>query len=144
MAGAGDGLRRLAQRAERMEREWPRDAADVLERAVTGQLRSATGDGALSHGRDMGRATVVARGGAGKATVEAGGSMAVWAIIQSGTSGHTVRAGAGRVLRTPFGPRRQVTVSGAPGKRTWTHGVARGMPAVETSAERAFREMVRG
>lgn len=141
---AGDGLRRLAKRAERMEREWPRDAARDLERVVTGNLRAATGDGALSHGRRMGKATVDVHGSAGKATVEAGGSMAVWAIIEAGTKPHTVRAGRGGVLRTPFGPRPAVTVSGAPARRTWTRGVARGMPAVETSAERAFRNMVRG
>lgn len=142
MAGAGDGLRRLAQRAESMQREWPRDAAVVVERAVTGQLRSATGDGALSRGRDLGWATVEVDARPGSAAVTAGGSMAVWAIIERGTEGHIVDAGEGRVLRTPYGPRRRVSVSGAPGKRTWSRGVAEAMPRVRASAGDAFRELV--
>lgn len=142
MAGAGDGLRQLAQRAERMEQEWPRAAAEVVERAVTAQLRSATGDGTLSHGRQLGRATVDVDARPGQASVTAGGSMAVWAIIQRGTRGHVTDAGPGRVLATPFGPRRRVEVSGAPGKRTWTRGVAEALPRVRSTADDAFREVV--
>lgn len=142
MASAGDSLRRLATRAERFERQWPGDAAALVGRAVTAELRSATGDGALSRDKSRGRATVATRKRGGTAVVEADGNMGVWAIIQSGTRAHTVDAGAGKVLRTPQGPRRRVRVSGVRARRTWTRGVADGMPKAKASAQRAFGEVV--
>src|SRR5690348_6185709 len=122
MAGAGDSLRRLAQRAERMERQWPADAAAQVERVVTADLRSATGDGALSR-LSGGRATVVVRRSAGGATVEAGGNRGLWAILERGTKPHTVTAKRGRLLRTPAGPRPRVQVSGVRARKTWSQGV---------------------
>lgn len=144
MAQAGDALRRLATRAERMERQWPTDAAALVERAVTDHLRSATGDGALSHDKGGGRATVTVRRRGGSATVEASGSMGVWAIVQNGTRAHDVVAKRGRVLRTPAGPRNRVRVSGVRGRRTFTRGVTAAGPAVRRSAAQAVREVVAG
>lgn len=125
-----------------MERQWPQDAATVVERAVTAQLRSATGDGSFSHGRDMGRATVtVSRRGKG-ARVEAGGSQRVWGILQKGTKAHTVDAGPGKALRTPRGPRRRVSVSGVRPRKSWDKGVQAAAPAVNASTARAVHQVV--
>lgn len=143
MASAGgDGLRRLAQRAERMQERWPRDAATEVERVVTSALHAATGDGALSHGRNLGRATVEVEARPGAASVTAGGSMGVWAIINRGTRAHDVVAAPGRPLSTPYGPRQRVHVAGAPGKQVWPRAVTAAMPRVRASADEAFREVV--
>lgn len=146
MGSAGDSLRRLAIRAERMTQQWPNAAAALVERAVTAELRSATGgDGALSHDKGGGRATVMTRRrGQGAATVEAAGSIGTWAILQRGTRPHTVNARRGKVLRTPYGPRRTVRVSGVRGRRTWTQGVDDGLPQARASARAAFREVIAG
>ena len=138
----GDGLRRLAERAERMERDWPRDAAQLVEKAVDAGLRQATGDGGFSHGPRMGRASVRVNASSGRARVEAAGSMAVWTILETGTTPHTVDAGPGRVVRTPFGPRRRVRVSGVSGRHTWTRAVTQAMPQVRRDAADEFRRMV--
>lgn len=144
MASAGDSLRRLATRAERFERQWPDEAAAVVERAVAGQLRSATGDGAFSHGRKMGRATVAVRRHGKTTVVSADGSRAVWAILERGTRAHDVKARAGKVLRTPNGPRAKVHVSGVKGRRSWSKGVESATPQVRSSAQKAVRAVIRG
>lgn len=114
------------------------DSATILARAVEAELRADTGDGMLSHGRHLGRATVEIDASAGEAEVAAAGSMAVWAIIQRGTTAHTVRAAPGKALSTPHGPRVEVHVSGAPARRTWTRGNERGLPEVQSDLERRF------
>ena len=125
-----------------MERQWPGDAAELVERAVTGELRSATGDGTFSRGRDMGRATVKIRKRGTGVSVEADGSMGVWAIVERGTRAHDVVAGRGKLLRTTQGPRKRVRVSGVRGRRSWSRGVQSAMPRVKSSAQSAFREVV--
>src|SRR5690349_2655469 len=114
MAKAGDGLRRLATRAERMGRQWPGDAADLVKAELERELRADTGDGRLSHGRDLGTARVVVRDRVGEAIVEAEGKR-VWGVLEK----------AGRRPR-----------------RTWSRGVKAADPKVKRSADQAWREVM--
>ena len=143
MAGGGGALRQLAARAERMADEWPRDAGELTQRTIDQQLKAATGgDGGFSRGRSLGRATVTVKPRAGGATVTASGSGAVWKIVEHGTGAHTVKAKGRGYLRTPYGPRRQVTVGGVRARHTWTKGVAAAIPQVRADAARTFSQVV--
>ena len=139
---AGASLRQLAARVERMADTWPREASQIVQRDAERQLRAATGDGSLSGGRDLGRATVTVKASAGRASVAQSGSARVWAIVEGGTKPHTVKARRGKLLRTPYGPRPSVTVAGTPAKRPWSRAVTSAMPQVEASARRAFTDVV--
>jgi hypothetical protein len=137
-SGAGT-VHQWARDIERFADDWPAQGATVLQRAVEQQLRADTGgDGGLSHARDLGRASVDVDPGRASADVLGAGSMAVWVMLEHGTRGHDVRAGRGRVLRTPYGPRRVVHVSGMAAKRTWSSGVQAGMPQVARDGEAAW------
>jgi len=121
------GWARVADDVRRFERDAPGEAIDVVDDEITRQLRADTGDGSLSHGRNLGTATTTTTSGPGEAEVIASGSMRVWGIIEGGTSAHTMVAARGRVFRTPYGPRPRVHVGGAAGKRTVTEACARGL-----------------
>lgn len=123
-------------------RDWPADGARVLAREVADRLaRDTGGDGRLSHGRRLGAATVDVDTGAGRADVSSGGSSAVWSILEHGTRAHVTRARPGRVLATPYGPRRSVSVRGTPPAHTWTRGSERGMDAAERAAAAAWGQV---
>lgn len=133
------GWTRVADDVRRFDRDAPGEAIDVVDEEITRQLRADTGgDGGLSHGRNLGRATTTVTKGDGEAEVVAAGSMRVWGIIEGGTRAHTVDAGVGRVLATPYGPRRRVRVGGARGRRTFTESCARGMDLAARELERAW------
>lgn len=120
------------------ERALP-DAIDVVDQAITQRLRADTGgDGAFSRGRNLGRASTTVTTGAGEAVVSASGGMAVWAILQGGTSGHEVRARRGRVLATPFGPRPVVHVGGVAARRTFSEAAERGLDDAERRLTEAW------
>ena len=126
-----------------MANEWPRDAGELTQRTIDQQLKAATGgDGGFSRGRALGRATVTVQPRAGGATVTGSGSGAVWKILEEGTGRHTVTARPGKFLRTPHGPRRQVTVGGVRARRTWTKAVAVAIPQVRADAARTFARVV--
>jgi hypothetical protein len=129
------GWDRVADDVRRFNRIAPGEAIDVVDEEVTRQLRVDTGgDGALSHGRTLGRADTRVTHSEGEAEIAAAGSMRVWGIIEGGTSSHTIDAGPGHVLKLPFGFRRRVTVRGVRARRTFTESCARGM-------ERAARKL---
>jgi hypothetical protein len=125
-------------------RSWGRDvrafaddapgrAIELVDRAIVARLRADTGgDGALSRGRKLGRATTTTTTRKGEAIVEPSGSRAVWGILQGGTTAHVIRAAPGRFLATPKGPRRQVRIPATSARHTFTEGATRGM----TDAER--------
>jgi hypothetical protein len=70
--------------------------------------------------------------------VAADGSRAVWTILEDGTSAHDVVARSGSFLRTPYGPRRRVHVSGVRPRRTFTEGAERGLDVAARDAESAW------
>ena len=124
---------------QRFGREAPRDAIRVVDDAVRQQLQRDTGgDGGFSHGRELGRAQTRVTSSPGEAVVEAAGSMRVWGILQRGTSGHEVHAARGRFLRTPYGPRRSVRVSGVSARETFTSGAQAGLEDAARELERAW------
>ena len=135
-----NALRDLARGVQSFVEDWPRAGAEESARAITKRVQRDTGgDGGLSGARELGRATVEVDASSGEATISAGGSMSIWAMIESGTSSHEIRArGSGRraVLRTPYGPRRTVRVSGTRGRRTWTEGSEDGLDAAAKVADR--------
>lgn len=117
----------------------PGDAIEVVDRAITAQLKADTGgDGALSRGRDLGRATTQTTRRKGEAEVAPSGSRAVWGILQGGTKAHTIVADKGRVLSTPKGPRPRVRIPATRGKHTFTEGADRGLDDAERELERAW------
>jgi hypothetical protein len=106
----------------------PGDAIVVVDDAISARLNADTGgDGMLSRGRKLGRATTQITKRPGEAQVEPSGSRQVWGILQGGTVAHVVEARKGHVLATPYGPRPRVHVSGAPARRTFTEGAERGL-----------------
>jgi hypothetical protein len=139
VSSGGATVRQWARDIGRFADDWPAQGADVLARAVQDQLRADTGgDGGFSRGRNLGRADVTVDPGRGQAEVAGSGSMAVWTMLEHGTRPHEVRAGRGRVLATPYGPRPYVRVSGMRPKRTWTRGVQAGMPQVGRDGDQAW------
>ena len=138
MSGA-DVVRGWASDVRRFADDWPRQGGAVLARAVVDQLNADTGDGRLSHDRRGGVANVEVTAGRASADVTGAGSIGTWVILESGTRAHPVTGkGTTGVVRTPYGPRRTVTVRGARARQTWTRGVDRGMDAVEADATRAW------
>lgn len=116
MAKAGDSLRRLATRAERMERQWPSDAAALLaDELESAAKRDTGGDGRLSHGRKLGAATVTVRRHGNGAAARAD-SPRIWGVLEKAR----------------------------PARRTWSKGVKASKARVDRSAEQAFRQVVRG
>lgn len=99
-----------------MERQWPRDGARIVADELERGLRADTGDGRLSHGRDLGVAGVTVRGGDGTATVAAEGRP-VWGVLEK----------AGRRPR-----------------RTWSRAVKAADGKVRRSARQAAEEVTRG
>jgi len=135
VAGA-DTIRGWARDVQRFADDWPAAGAEVVDETITARLRADTGgDGGLSHGRGLGRATTRITKRRGEAEVSADGSMRVWGILEGGTSTHTVKARGGGFLRTPYGPRRTVTVSGVPARRTFTEAAETGLQAAARDAE---------
>lgn len=138
MSGAAD-IRGWGRDIQRFEREEPRSAIRVVDDAVRQQLQRDTGgDGGFSHGRNLGRATTRVTSRAGEAEVAAAGSLRVWGILQGGTSGHETRASRGRLLRTPYGPRPSVRVSGVRARETFTTGAQEGLDDARQELERAW------
>jgi hypothetical protein len=135
---AASEIRGFADDVRRFVDDWPADAADVVNESIRRRLAADIGDGTFSHGRTMGRATtrITVRGGS--AEVAADGSRRVWGILEGGTSPHVVRARPGRMLRTPFGPRPTVRVSGVRARRTFTEGADDGLTRAARDAESAF------
>lgn len=133
------GWSRVAADVRRFDRDAPGDAIDVVDDEITRQLRADTGgDGSLSHGRGLGTASTTVTKGKGEAEVAASGSMRVWGIVERGTSAHTVDAGPGRAVRTPYGPRRRVHVGGAAGRDTFSASCGRGMDRAAKELEQAW------
>lgn len=99
-----------------MERDWPRDAAELVQVETEAAARADTGgDGTLSHGRKLGRATVAIRRSQDGAAAEAQ-NRRVWGVLE--------RAG-----RRP--------------RRSWSRGVKAADPKVKRSADRAWSEVIR-
>lgn len=69
----------------------------------------------------------------------ASGSRRVWAILERGTSGHTITAEPGRFLRTPAGPRRRVTVSGVRARETFSEACQDGLTKAARELERGWQ-----
>jgi hypothetical protein len=122
------GWSRVADDVRRFDRDAPGDAIDVVDDEITRQLRADTGgDGGLSRGRSLGRATTQVTKGKGEAEVVAAGSMRVWGIIEGGTSAHTMTAPQGHPLRTPYGPRYRARIGGSAARHTFTESCRRGL-----------------
>ena len=136
---ATSALEALARDAKRFADDWPRDGARVVEDEARRQLYRDTGDGRFSRSR-MGRGQVVVRASSGSADVQARGG--VWTWLEDGTRAHETRARAGKVLRTPYGPRPAVRVRGMSARHTWTRAVTASMPQVSRDADQAFGRMV--
>jgi hypothetical protein len=136
-----DTIRDFGRDVRRFADTWPADGIELVDKAITDRLRADTGDGGLSHGRNMGRATTRITARKGEATVDADGSRRVWGILQGGTSTHTVTARPGRFLRTPYGPRRQVTVTGVRARRTFTEGADKGLADATKDAESTWSRL---
>jgi hypothetical protein len=134
VAGADD-IRGFGRDVRRFADDWPAHGIGVVDDAIEQRLRADSGDGALSHDRGGGRATTRIVKGSATADVVADGNRGVWGILEGGTRPHTVTAGRGRLLRTPYGPRRSVNVSGVRGKRTFTLGAERGLEDAVRDAE---------
>jgi hypothetical protein len=132
--GWADDVRRFAD-------DWPADGARIVDEAVRRRLNADTGDGGLSHGRNMGRATTRINVRGGEAEVVADGSRRVWGILEGGTSPHVVKASRGRMLRTPFGPRPSVRVSGVRPRHTFTEGADDGLARAARDAESAWAKV---
>lgn len=127
MTGAGD-IRAFGDDVRRFAEAAPGDLIALVDDEIKRQLaRDTGGDGALSHGRKLGRATTTVSTRNGEAEVTASGSRNVWGILQGGTSAHVVNAPRGGYLATPYGPRRSVRVSGAPARKTFTEAADRGL-----------------
>jgi hypothetical protein len=128
-------IRGWARDVRRFTDQAPGDAIEVVDRSITARLRADTGDGALSRGRGLGRATTTITRRAGEAEIVASGSRAVWGIIEGGTTAHVITAERGRLLRTPKGPRPRVRHPGSAGKHTFTEGATRGLTDAERRLE---------
>jgi hypothetical protein len=141
MSGAAD-IRGWARDISRFGVVAPGEAIDVVDEAITDQLRRDTGgDGAFSRGRKLGKATTRVTARPGEAQVSASGSTAVWSILEDGTTAHTVTAKRGKVLRTPYGPRSRVQVGGVPPRHTFTRGAEAGLDAAEAELERLWGQV---
>ena len=139
MSSGSATIRGWGRDIQRFEREAPRDAIAEVEDAVAQQLRRDTGgDGGFSHGRNLGRASLRVTARPGEAELEAAGSLRVWGILQGGTSGHETRARKGRLLRTPYGPRPAVRVSGVKARETFTKAAQAGLKDAQRELERAW------
>ena len=124
------GIRGWARDVARFADDWPRHGAEVAAEIVTAAL-AGDGGGRFSNAPHM-SARVEVRGGNGSASaVGVGGG---WTWLEHGTRSHTVNAKGGGFLRTPYGPRRKVEITGMPAKRTWTRGAARAVDAARKDA----------
>ena len=140
--GAAAEFRRLADDVRRFADDWPAEGAKVIERETLDQLNAATGgDGRLSNARGYGRATVKVARRSGSAVVSAEGDKTIWAWLEEGTGTHRVSAGRGRFLRTPYGPRRSVVVSGMRPKKPWDKAMAAAEPKVAADAEKRWAQV---
>jgi hypothetical protein len=117
----------------------PGEVIDVVDEAIVDQLRRDTGgDGAFSLGRKLGKATTRVTARPGEAVVAASGSRSVWGILEGGSTAHTVKAKRGKLLRTPYGPRPSVRVSGVPARHTFQRGAETGLDKAEAELERMW------
>ena len=135
---AAAALDRLARDVARFADDWPRQGAEVAAGVLRGQL-AADGGGSFSKAPGM-SARVEVRPGSGSA--EAVGVGGGWTWLQDGTRSHTVNAKAGGFLRTPYGPRRTVNVSGMAAKNTWGKGAGKAVAAAARDATAAFSKAV--
>jgi hypothetical protein len=131
-------IRGWADDVHRFADDWPAQGARLVDDSIRRRLNADAGDGGLSHGRNMGRATTRINVRDGDAEVVADGSRRVWGILEGGTSAHVVRAAPGRMLRTPFGPRPSVRVSGVRARRTFSEGADDGLARAEQDASSAW------
>lgn len=128
-----------ARDVSRFADDLPGASIGVVERAIEARLRADTGgDGALSHGRNLGRATTSTTVSNGEAIVVPSGSRNVWGILQGGTQAHVVRAKPGSFLATPYGPRAQVHVGRSRARHTFTEGATIGLDAAQRDVERRW------
>jgi len=132
---AADTIQGWGRDVRRFADDWPARGAELVDEAILARLRADSGDGSLSHDRRGGRATTRIIKASGSADVVAAGNRGVWGILEGGTRPHTVTAAKGRTLRTPYGPRREVRVSGVRGRHTFTEGAARGLDLAAKDAE---------
>lgn len=117
-------------------------AADSMSEAIDESLRSDTGgDGALSR-HDGGTATVDTNANGSDAQVTAGGSMAVWGILEHGTQPHTVQARRGSALMTPYGPKSMVQHQGTNPRETWSNGIDDGEPRMLRAVDDEWEQVV--
>jgi hypothetical protein len=135
---AAAALGRLARDVARFADDWPRQGAEVAAGVLRSQL-AADGGGTFSKAPGM-SARVEVRPGSGSADVVGVGGG--WTWLQDGTRPHTVNAKAGGFLRTPYGPRRRVNVSGMAAKGTWDKGAGRAVDAAARDAAAAFSKAV--
>ena len=136
---ASTALNELARDATRFADDWPGRAADLIGQEARQQLMRDTGDGRFSRSNmSAGRVDVDDRRGTADVTARGG----VWTWLEEGTRAHTVTAGAGKVLSTPYGPRPAVRVRGLTARRTWTRAVTASLPHAERQAEAMFDRMV--
>ena len=137
---AGDALDRLARDAARFADEWPRDGADLIAERMVSALRADTGgDGRFSHVPDgcrrRRRHRRVRLRRRGRCRLQGCGRG--WNTEPAVTSS---RRPPGKALRTPYGPRARVKVSGMAAKRTWTSNVGRAVDAAADDARARLAE----
>jgi hypothetical protein len=135
---AAAALGRLAREVARFADDWPRHGAEVAAGVLRGEL-AADGGGSFSNAPGM-SARVEVRPGSGSAEVVGAGGG--WTWLQHGTRAHTVNARSGGFLRTPFGPRRRIEITGMAAKGTWTKGAGRAVDAAQRDAAAAFSKAV--
>lgn len=63
-------------------------------------------------------------------------------LLERGARPHEIRGRRGRLMRTPYGPRRSVQHPGAPAKHTWSRGVDASVPAVPRIYQAALRKQL--
>jgi hypothetical protein len=129
-------IRSWARDVRSFASDAPGDVIEVVDDAITARLRADTGgDGALSRGRSLGRASTRVTKRKGEALGDPAGSHGVWGILQGGTKAHTIVADRGRALLTPKGPRPKVRIPATRARHTFTEGADRGIVDAQRKLE---------
>lgn len=132
MAGAAEGMRKVAKKAKSFPRLFVDDAASELRKAALQSLRGDLGDGGMSNAGN--KKLKVVRKVKGQeilviGEVSAGAPRAQWFWLEEGTKPHMI------------GRRRH---PGTRPKRTWSQGIEPALDRAQRKAQAHLRTIVRG